>query len=149
MSFAGTFHDAIIPTLMLWTSTECWRASKSIIVGIVPCLMRYQAWNGIDHVSRRERNLALAEEALKWRRQQSTNVSNVSNRIQTAEHNISYPGARQRESKRRETGDINESPGQQRETLPSNVVLVKPARESDKKSEVLLKCANLKANDQS
>ena len=133
---------------MFWTSTECWRASKSIIVGIVPCLTRYQAWNGIDHVSRRERNLALAEEALKWRRQQSSNVSNVSNRIQTAEHNISYPGARQRESKRRETGDINELSEQPEAILPSNVLCVKPIKESDKKSEVLLKCANLEANDQ-
>ena len=133
---------------MFWTSTECWRASKSIIVGIVPCLMRYQAWNGIDHVSRRERNLALAEEALKWRRQQLTNVSNVSNRIQTAEHNISYPGARQRESQRRETGDINELSEQPEAILPSNVVRVKPTTESDNKSEVLLKCANLEANDQ-
>ena len=144
---------------MFWTSTECWRASKSIIVAIVPCLMRYQAWNGIDHVSRRERNLALAEEALKWRRQQSTNVKSLSKRIQTAEQisadprdisqDISNPGARQRERQRTETGDINESPGQQRAILPSNVVLVKPARESDNKSEVLLKCANLKTNDQS
>ena len=144
---------------MIWTSTECWQASKRIILGIVPCLTQYQSGHAIDHVSKREGNLALAMEAQKWRRQQSTNVNSLSNRIQTAEQisadarnisqDISNPGARQRERQRTETGDINESPGQQRAILPSNVVLVKPARESDNKSEVLLKCANLKTNDQS
>ena len=144
---------------MIWTSTECWQASKRIIVGSVPCLTQCHSGQAIDHVSKREGNLALAVEAQKWRRQQSTNINSLSNRIQTAEQisadarnisqNIPNHGARQRERQRAETGDINESPGQQRETLPSNVVLVKPARESDKKSEVLLKCTNLKANDQS
>jgi len=141
---------------MIWTSTECWQASKRIIVGIVPCLTQYQSGHVIDHVSNREGNLALAVEAQRWRRQQSTNVNSLFNRIQTAEQisadlrnisqDVSNPGARQRERQRTET---NESPRQQRAILPSNVVLVKPARESDKKSEVLLKCANLKANDQS
>ena len=144
---------------MIWTSTECWQASKMIVVGIVPCLTQYHSGQAIDHVSKREGNLALAVEAQRWRRQQSTNINSLSNRIQRAEQisadprnisrNISNPGPRQQERQRTETGDINESPGQQREILPSNVVLVKSARESDKKSEVLLKCADLKANDQS
>ena len=109
-SFAGIFQNAFIPTLMLWTSTECWHASKIIIVKIFPCLRRYQLWRGIDDVSKRERNLTLAKESLQWRRQQALNVNNfpLADRLQGLESAINNLKTRRLDS--RNTGIRTRSP---------------------------------------
>ena len=153
LSFAGIFQNAFIPTLMLWTSTECWHASKIIIVKIFPCLRRYQLWRGIDDVSKRERNLTLAKESLQWRRQQALNVNNfpLADRLQGLESAINNLKTRQLES--HNTGMGTRSPilsiNQQspEPSLPSNVIHVKSAAENNHKSDVLLKCSSLKLMD--
>ena len=146
MSFAGLFHDAIITTIMLWTSTECWQASKRVIVTILPCLRRFQSWNAMDNVTKRERDLALAQEALQWRRQQVSHVNNVP--LAVSRNTIFSLQTRQLQS--HTTGANRRSPvvhQSQEAILPATVVHVKPAAENNRKSEVLLKCASLKLMD--
>ena len=156
MSFAGTFQDAIIPTLMLWTSTECWETSKSAIVKILPCLRRYQSWTARDNVSKRERNLTLAKEALLWRRQQVSLANNLPqtdllqglgtdtiSSLKTTQLESNTTGARRR-------SPVSSVHHQSKEAiLPAKIVHVKSAVETNQKSEILLKCASLKLMDNS
>ena len=85
---------------MLWTSTDCWQASKIILVRILPCLRRYRSWSEMDNVSKRERNLALAQESLQWRKQQASHVYNLppDDRLQGVESAINNLKTRQFES---------------------------------------------------
>ena len=149
LSFAGIFQNAFIPTLMLWTSTECWHASKRIIVTIFPCLGRYQLWRGIDDVSKRERNLTLAKESIQWRRQQAFYVNNLplADRLQGLESAINNLKTRQLESHNTRSPILSINQQSPEPSLPSNVIHVKSAAENNHKSDVLLKCSSLKLMD--
>ena len=121
-----------------------------IIVKILPCLRRYRSWNGMDNVSKRERNLALAQESLQWRKQQASHVYSLSSddRLQGVESAINNLKTRQLEShnngKRRRSPVPSFNHQSPEPSLPLNVIHVKSAVKNNHQTEVLLKCASLK-----
>ena len=108
---------------------------------IIPCLKRYSTWITVANMSKRDRNMALAKEAVHWRRQQTFNVNKLppADRVQTLENILSNLRSRQPEIQRLEPVAICRSP--EMILPPSNVVHVKAARENNQ--EVLLKCNGL------
>ena len=136
---------------MFWTSTECWKASKIAIATILPCLRRYQFWNVTENVTKRERDLALAKEALQWRRQQTPIVNNLPPAVQYqgAKVTISHLQTRRQLATgmgRRSVVSFDcHEPTEQ--ILQPKIIQVKAVKENNQKSEVLLKCANLKLMD--
>ena len=140
LSLATAFQNVFNPSVMIWTSTECWQASKEVIVMILPCLKRYPTWITVANMSKRDRNMALAKEAVHWRRQQTFNVNKLPpvDRAQTLENIISNLRSRQPEIQRLEPVATCRSPEM---ILPPNVLHVKAARASNQ--EVLLRCDGL------
>ena len=140
LSLATAFQNVFNPSVMIWTSTECWQASKEVIVMILPCLKRYPTWITVANMSKRDRNMALAKEAVHWRRQQTFNVNKLppADRVQTLENIISNLRSRQPEIQRLEPVATCRSPEM---ILPPNVLHVKAARASNQ--EVLLRCDGL------
>ena len=139
---------------MFWTSTECWKASKRAIATILPCLRRYQFWNVTENVTKRERDLALAKEALQWRRHQTSIVNNLppADQYQGAKVAISQLQTR-RQLESHATGTGRRSPVSfdchepTEQILQPKIIQVKPVKENNQKSEVLLECASLKLMD--
>ena len=98
-------------------------------------------------VTKRERNLALAKEAVQWRRQQVSHVNNVplADKWQGVSRNTVFD-LQTRQLQGHRAGASRRSPvGHQSHEaiLPATIVHVKPASENNRKAEVLLKCASL------
>ena len=104
----------------------------------------------MDNVSNRDRNLALAQESLQWRKQQASHVYNLppDDRLQGVESVIDNLRKRQLESHNSGTSRRSPVPSFNHQSpepnLPSKVIRVKSAVENNHQSEVLLKCASLK-----
>ena len=107
----------------------------------------------MDNVSKRERNLALAQESLQWRKQQASHVYNLppDDRLQGVESAINNLKTRQLESHNNGTRRRSPVPSFNNQSpepsLPPNVIHVKSAVKNNHQSEVLLKCASLKLMD--
>ena len=161
-----TIHGLVTPTLMIWTSTECRQACKSLMADILPFFNIPVSHDSVM-LSKRDRALRQARLATEWRRQQttSTHTSRVvggtapMNQSQTATHILSNMRLRQ-SCQPQEQGRI--CPGANDpvrscdtgdETLSSScakVILVAPVSSSNPKnnetqnrSEIMLKCTAL------
>ena len=159
-------HGLVTPTLMIWTSTECRQACKSLMAEILP-FFNIPVSSDSVMLSKRDRALRQARLATEWRRQQvtSTHIRGVAgrtapmNQSQTATHIISSMKLRQ-SGQSHEQGRIYPRANDtvrncdiEDETVSSScsrVILVAPVpssnvsnQERQNRTEIMLKCTAL------
>ena len=72
-SIGGAVIHCYAPTLIIWTSTECLQAFKSLIARMLPGFVHDLSQSAIV-MSDRDRARVLAVQATEWRKQQLNDV---------------------------------------------------------------------------